>query len=76
MQVKLIQGLHVTATQKRHIAEIIANGWNKGSTKSMSYYIEKIADEDNMYAVEIHKADRNDYGKKFNSVLRVKVEVK
>lgn len=76
MQVKLIQGLHVTATQKRHIAEIIANGWNKGSTKSMSYYIEKIADEDNMYAVEIHKADRNDYGKKFNRVLRVKVEVK
>lgn len=76
MQVKLIKGLHVTATNKRHIAQIIQNGWSQGGTKRLGYRIEKIEDQDDMYNVEITSVDSNDYGKKFNRVMNVVVQVK
>ena len=32
---------HLTATEKRHIGQIIANGWTQGGTKRKFYRLEK-----------------------------------
>ena len=32
---------HLTATEKRHIGQIIANGWMQGGTKRKFYRLEK-----------------------------------
>lgn len=42
MQVKMIEGLHLTATNKRHIADMVSQGMTEASTKTISYIITNI----------------------------------
>jgi hypothetical protein len=42
MQIKMIEGLHLTATNKRHIADMITRGMMDASTKTISYIITNI----------------------------------
>lgn len=39
MMVRMIEGLHLTATNKRHIAEMVAQGMTQGGTKTLRYEI-------------------------------------
>ena len=51
---------HVTATEKRHIKEIIANGWLEGSTKVKSYKMQKT---DDGYTGFIYTKERDSLGR-------------
>ena len=42
MQVKMIEGLHLTSTNKRHIVEMIARGMMEAGTKRLGYVITNI----------------------------------
>lgn len=37
--VHLLAGLHITATDKRHILALVDKGWQRGSTRRKSYEI-------------------------------------
>jgi len=39
ISISLIEGYHITATDKRHMAEIIRRGWSKGVTQYRQYSI-------------------------------------
>jgi hypothetical protein len=45
MQIRLIEGLHLTATNKRHLAEIIGKGWTAGQSKRIAYTVTPITGE-------------------------------
>ena len=76
MQVKLIEGLHLTATSKRHIVELLSQNIMKGGTKRIHYTIEKIEGEENQYSVVTSQVESNDYGKKSVRKYKYVVEVK
>ena len=61
MQITKLEGLHLTATNKRHIAEMLTKGMVKGGTKTLWYEFSDIAD--NAASVKITKKERNDWGK-------------
>lgn len=45
INISLIDGYHITATDKRHIAEIIRRGWSKGASKFRNYSITERKDD-------------------------------
>ncbi|MBL7508278.1 hypothetical protein INQ20_28625, partial [Escherichia coli] len=45
MSIRLIEGLHLTATQKGHLAEIIARGWTEGHSGRFRYSLAPIEGE-------------------------------
>lgn len=74
MQVKKIEGLHLTATNKKHIIQLIQNGWKSGGTKRIQY---EILDQDgDIYTLKVYTKDSNDYGKQFWRVGNYVVQVK
>ena len=42
MTIRLIEGLHLTATQKRHLADIIGKGWHEGRSGRIAYSVEPV----------------------------------
>jgi len=62
MQIKMIEGLHLTATNKRHIAEMLTRGMMEGGTKAIGYVFSNI--EGNIARLTIIKNEVNDYGRK------------
>lgn len=56
---KIIGKYHITATEKRHIKEIIAKGWLEGSTKVKSY---KMTQTDTGYEGVIFTKSKDDWG--------------
>lgn len=71
--VSLIEGLHITATDKRHILAIVEKGWSSGHTKQRSYEIE--TNEDGSLQVVIERRERDDYGRMQIRTSRIKVMV-
>lgn len=61
--IRHIEGLHLTATNKRHMAAILANGWQSGASGQLAYSLEPIAGQSNRYAYSIRKKERDDWGK-------------
>lgn len=61
--IRLIEGLHLTATNKRHMSQILANGWLSGSTKALAYTLEPLPDHPGRYRFTIRKAERDDRGR-------------
>jgi hypothetical protein len=51
---------HLTATEKRHIQQIIANGWFEGSTKRKSYKMEKT---ETGYVGVVSTFEKDDWGR-------------
>lgn len=62
MQVKMIEGYHLTATNKRHIAEMIAQGMESGKTAKARYTVTK---ENENFRVIIAEVETSMTGKKF-----------
>lgn len=62
MQVKMIEGLHLTATNKRHIAEMLAKGMMDAGNKAFSYIITNI--EGNVARLTIVKRETDSVGRK------------
>jgi len=67
---KIIGKYHLTATEKKHIKQIIANGWLKGSTKVKAYEMEKT---ETGFVGKVYTTERNDYGKKIERVQSFEV---
>jgi len=61
MQVKMIEGLHLTATNKRHIAEMMARGMMEAGTKRLGYVITNI--EGNTVRLTVINRDKDDWGR-------------
>lgn len=61
MQVKMIEGLNVTATNKRHIADMVSRGMMEAGTKTISYIITNI--EGAIVRLTVIKRETNDYGR-------------
>lgn len=74
MQVKLIEGFHLTATNKRHIAEMLTRGIMEGGTRALHYVFSNI--ENNIARLTIFKNETDDYGRKVTRTFRCVVEFK
>lgn len=72
MQVKMIEGLHLTATNKRHIAEMLTRGIMEGGTRALYYVFTNI--EGNVARLTIFKNETNDYGRKVTRKSHCTVE--
>lgn len=57
---KIIGRYHVTATEKRHIRDIIAKGWTFGKTKFKSY---QLTETETGFDVLISTRQRDDWGR-------------
>jgi len=60
MAIKLVEGLHLTATNKRHLTTIIAQGWTSGESGQIKYSVTPIEGEPNRYRYCITKRERLD----------------
>lgn len=69
---KITAKYHCTATEKRAIKHIIANGWMQGSTKRKSYSLEKTNDG---FTVTIKTPETNDWGKRIVRISTAFVEM-
>jgi hypothetical protein len=63
MTVRLIEGLHLTATNKRHLAEIIGKGWTEGHSGRISYSVVPIEGEPHHFRYHWRKRERDDFGR-------------
>lgn len=63
MIIRHIEGLHLTATNKRHMADILAKGWQSGATARLAYQLQPIAGNARQYAYTITKKELDDYGR-------------
>lgn len=63
MQIRLIEGRHLTATNRRHIAAILGKGWLSGATKALAYDLEPVAGDGARYRFTIRKQERDDWGR-------------
>ncbi|WP_376711210.1 hypothetical protein [Pseudochrobactrum lubricantis] len=52
ISISLIEGYHITATDKRHMAEIIRRGWSKGASKYRHYSITERNDDTARVVIE------------------------
>lgn len=72
--ISLIEGTHLTATDKRHIAEIIRRGWSKGATRQRQYSISER--EGDTARVTIERYERDDYGRPQTRTSKMKIRIK
>lgn len=63
MQIRLIEGLHLTATQKRHLAEIIGRRWFSGHSGRISYTVTPLEGEEDCFHYHWRKRERDDHGR-------------
>lgn len=56
MAVTMLQGLHLTAHDKRDIAAIVAKGWTFGRTARKSYHVDRIGS--GLFSVLLHSEGR------------------
>ena len=62
MKIKLIEGYHMTATRKRHVAEMISRGMMKGGTSRLWYEFESV--ENSIAKLTCYEDYVDDYGRK------------
>ena len=72
MAIKMIEGLHLTAADKRDIAAVISNGWTRGVTKQKRYDLAPLGG--NRYSVTLTKKESNDWGRAVSRVSKFVVE--
>lgn len=63
MTIRLIEGLHLTATNRRHIGQILANGWQSGNSGKLAYSLAPIEGQAGRYRYLIRKRERDDWGR-------------
>lgn len=63
MAIRLIEGLHLTATNKRHLAEIIRNGWTEGQSNRIAYTVTPVEDQPHRFRYHWRKRESDDFGR-------------
>ena len=63
MKIKKLEGLHLTATNKKHIVQLLEKGWDEGGTKTIWYEI--LERNDNIVKLTVSKKEKSDYGRVF-----------
>ncbi|MBB5704117.1 MULTISPECIES: hypothetical protein [Brucella] len=72
ISISLLEGYHITATDKRHIAAIVERGWREGVTRQRRYKItEKTGD---IVRLVIERSERDMQGRPM--IRRSKVVVR
>lgn len=61
--IRLIDGLHLTATNRRHLSQIIGQGWRKGESGRLAYTVEPIDGEPGRFRYSIGQMERDDWGR-------------
>lgn len=61
--IRLIEGLHLTATNRRHMAQILAQGWTHGTSGRIAYQLEPLPDTPGRYRYSIRKRESGDFGR-------------
>jgi len=62
-RISLVEGLRLTATNRRHLAHIIGQGWRKGESGRLAYMVEPIEQEQGLYRYQIGQMERDDWGR-------------
>lgn len=62
-RISLLEGLHLTATNRRHLSQILANGWTRGESGRLSYQLEPIDPAQGLYRYSIGQMERDDWGR-------------
>lgn len=63
MKIRLIEGLHLTATQKRHLAEMIERNMTTGQSGRFAYRLAPVEDAPNQYRYHWTKRERDDWNR-------------
>lgn len=71
--IKMIEGTHLTAADKRNIAAIVSRGWTYGETKQKKYRLE--AADNGFTRVAITERDTDMQGRKFDRVWNYVVAI-
>lgn len=61
--IKLIEGLHLTATNKRHLSQMVERGMTEGQSGPLSYKIEPLPDIAGRWRYHIAKRERDDWNR-------------
>jgi hypothetical protein len=61
--IKLIEGLHLTATNKRHIAQMIDANMTIGQSGRLAYALEPIAGEPKRFRYHIAQRERDSFNR-------------
>lgn len=61
--IRLVEGSHLTATNKRHIGQMIAQGMARGVSGPLSYAIEPLPDRPDYWRYRIAKRERDDWNR-------------
>ena len=62
-KIKMLDGLHLTATNKRHISQMIAEGLTSAGTKALQYKITGRSDD--IVRLTLSTRDSDAFGRKF-----------
>lgn len=63
MSIRLIEGLHLTPTNKRHLAEIIEAGWTQGHSSRINYTVAPIEERPGCYRYSWSRRETSDFGR-------------
>lgn len=61
--IRLIEGLHLTATNRRHLSQMLAQGLASGATKGLAYTLAPVPDYPGRWRYSIAKRERDDWGR-------------
>lgn len=59
--ISLLKGYHITATEKRHISEVLESGQKCGATSKMR--LEILNQQEQIYEIAIHTRERDSYNR-------------
>jgi hypothetical protein len=61
--IRLVEGLHLTATNRRHMAQILAAGWIRGDSGRLRYQLESVPGAPGRFAYTIRQNERDGFGR-------------
>lgn len=59
--ISLLKGYHITATEKRHISELLESGQTSGATSKMR--LEILSQQEQIFEIAIHTRERDSYNR-------------
>lgn len=68
--IRLIEGSHLTATNKRHLGQMIAANMAQGVSGPLSYAIEPLPDHAGHWRYRIAKRERDDWNRPVTRTCR------
>jgi hypothetical protein len=68
--IRLIEGLHLTATNRRHLSQLLSSGRTWGGTVALRYQLAPVAGQPDHWRYAITKRERDDWGRAVDRVSR------